>query len=455
MTAAGDSDSGAIRRTSSRQGLRRIVAYALLLVVPLLAAAVWQPASEGVLYQWGRNFALLGFMLLVLQPLLAARIKWIESPFGLDIVIRFHKQMALFALLLLLLHPLLLAAGGSGWRLLIGLDLPWYIYAGKVALLLLVANVILSHYQRKLGLKFETWRRLHDIVGPALIVLVFVHSWTAGHDLNLMLLKLLWAGLLLLASLLFLYHRFLRPRQLKRRAWKVSEVRKECEDVWSVKLAPPDSHPPYDYLPGQFHFITFLRGRNLPEEEHHWTISSSPAQGSAVSSTIKALGDFTATIGDTRPGDRAAVHGAFGRFSYLLHPGERDLVFLAGGIGITPLMSMLRHMRDSRDTRKVLLLYANRDASQVVFKEELARIEESRFPALKVVHVISSAPADWPGERGRLDQEKIERLCGPDLSPKTFYVCGPPAMSKAVIAALKELGAADGQIRQEIFSFLE
>jgi len=438
-----------------KAGLLRIVGYSVVILIPILTAALLHRTPEGVTYQAGRHFALLGIMILAFQAILAARIKWIEKPFGFDILIRFHKHMAIFAAALLLLHPLLLAAGGAGWRLIIGLNLPWYIWLGKAALILLLANAALSHYQLALKMKFEAWRMVHDILGPIIIVSAFVHSWFVGQDLETAALKALWILMALLAVLVFGYHRFARPYRLKRRPWQVVEVREEAKDVRSVKLVPPEGRKVYDYLPGQFHFITFYRERNLPVEEHHWTISSSPTEKGCVTSTIKALGDFTATMSETRVGDKAAVHGAFGRFSYALHPEERDLVFLAGGIGITPLMSMLRHMRDRRDTRSVLLLYANKKEQRIVFRDELCQIEAGKFPRLKVVHVLSDPQAGWTGETGRVNPEKIQRFCGKDLGGKTFYVCGPPGMLKAIIGGLKDLDVPDRRIRVEIFSFLD
>jgi predicted ferric reductase len=435
--------------------LLRLTLYVAIIMVPVVVSSVWAPAFGNGLRELGKCFALAGFMILALQVLLASRFKWIERPFGLDILIRYHKHMAVFGTLLILSHPLLLAAGGGGWRLLIGLDLPWYIWVGKGALIFLILNALVSMYQISLNLTFERWRFVHDILGPVIIVSAFTHSWFVGDDLELNSMKALWIIVLILTVLAFLYHRILRPLRLKSRPYRVMDVHPESEDVWTVTLAPPEGRDIDPYLPGQFHFITFYRGRNLPVEEHHWTISSSPAEKNYVSSTIKALGDFTSTIGETRAGDKAAVHGAFGRFSYALHPQEKELVFIAGGIGITPLMSMLRHMRDTRDTRSVLLFYANPDENQIVFRDEINTIQDSQAPSLKVIHVLSHPAESWTGETGHVDKEKIRRFCGDNLKERVFYVCGPPPMIKAVIEDLKSLGVTDKQIRLEIFSFLD
>jgi ferredoxin-NADP reductase len=313
----------------------------------------------------------------------------------------------------------------------------------------------LSSFQRNFNIRFEKWRLGHDILGPLIIVTAFTHSWVVGDDLETGSMKTVWIVGLLLAVSLFLYHRILRPRRLRKRAYRVIDVRPEAEDVWTVKMSRPEGAALYDHLPGQFHFVTFYRDRGLPVEEHHWTISSSPTETGYVCSTIKAVGDFTSTIGETKPGDTAAVHGAFGRFSYVLHPEDRDLVLLAGGIGITPLMSMLRHMRDTGDSRSVLLLYANRNQGRIVFRKELSEIEAGEHPRLNVTHVLSRPDEGWQGETGHVDREKIEKACGKEMHKKVFYVCGPPPMLKGILAALKELGVPDKRIRVEIFSFLD
>lgn len=437
------------------RGILLVVLYIAAAVSPLILASVYGYPYGHIVYELGRSFALLGFMILVLQVFLAARIKWIEQPYGFDILIRFHRNMGIFVLPLILAHPLLLAAGRGSWGLLLGPDVSLGVWLGRATLAVLIVSIGLSVYQRSLGITFERWRLVHDILSPLIIVGAFVHSFMIGSDLGLAVMQGIWIVAAGAAVAAFVYHRLIRPRILREHAYRVSEVVPEAPGVWTVKLAPAAGEPLFDYLPGQFQFITFLRNRGLPEEEHHWTISSSPADKDYVSSTIKALGDFTSTMGETRAGDRAVVHGGFGRFSYVLHPEEHDLVFIAGGIGITPLMSMIRHMRDTQDTRQVLLIYANRDESGIVFSRELAGIEAGGYPSLRAVHVLGSPPSGWKGETGFVDREKILRLCGGNLEGKVFYVCGPPGLIAAVLDALKALGVEDYRIRLEIFSFLD
>jgi len=451
----------ALTDTHGRQGdtlwaaLTRLALYIVVVMTPLVLLAVLRPPTDhGLLYELGKGFALLGFSIMAIQFVLAARLQWVEQPFGLDLVLRFHKGMGVYATFLLCLHPFLLAVGGDeGWSLLIARDVHWYIWIARVGLLLLLIHSCISVLRRSLRLAFERWRLVHNILAPMVLVLGFLHSWNASDDdLKLAVLRLLWVGLLGVAVLVYVYHRVVRPLWQRRHLYRVRNMRQETHNVWTLDLAPPAGEKPYQYLPGQFQFITLYRGRGLPVEEHHFTISSSPTAEGVVSSTIKQSGDFTASIGQTRPGDLALVHAPFGRFSSVLHPEERQVVFLAGGIGITPLMSMLRHMRDTRADRRVLLLYANRTENDIVFRDELCELEKGEYPRLTVVHILSRAGDAWGGETGHMDREKIERLCGGNLANQAFYVCCPPRMTEEVVRALRDLRVAAARIHFEHFS---
>jgi predicted ferric reductase len=376
----------------------------------------------------------------------------VERPFGLNVTFPFHRRMGTFVAILLLMHPPLMALGGGGWHLIFGVDVDWWIWVGKITWVLLLLNVGLSLWRARLGIKFETWRLWHDILVPLVIVLAFVHSWFASEDFTVRPMQILWLAFLGSSMLLFSYHRLIRPWQLRDHLYRVKEVKQETAKVWTIKFEPPPGERRFDFLPGQFQFITLLRGRGLPEEEHHFTISSSPTETGHHASTIKESGDFTATIGQTRAGDTALIQAPFGRFSYILHPEARDLVFIAGGIGITPLMGNLRHMRDTRAERRVLLLYCNRQEADIVFWEELAQLEAGDRPKVKVVHILTRPGEDWQGEKGHLDREKMGRLCGDRLGASTFFLCCPPLLTQSLLQNLRDRGVAEARISYEYFS---
>ncbi len=427
--------------------------YAIVMLAPLVIVAALRPITDhGFVYSVGKNLALVGFTILAMQFVLSARLKWIERPFGLDVLFYFHKAMALVAVVLILSHPLLLLVGGGDWSLVFGPETSWHIWLGRIALMILLVHVLLAMLRFVIQLNYQTWRFLHNLGALVVFPLAFFHSWNAGGDFELPALKMFWLALFASALGAFLWHRLVRPIALSRRPYTVTEVQQETPDVWTIKLAPPSGSSRFDYLPGQFHFLTFYRASHLPVEEHHWTISSSPTEEGFIASTIKESGDFTVSIGRTKPGDKALVYGPFGRFSYALHRHERNLIFIAGGIGITPLISMLRHMRDSRADRRVVLLYANNSEKDIVFREELALMESTGALRLKVVHVLTKPSDSWKGERGYIDLPKIERSSGPNLIKNAFYICAPPALMNSIVPTLRGAGVPAKNIHFERFN---
>jgi predicted ferric reductase len=398
----------------------------------------------------GMGAGLLGFAMLAMQFVLASRIKWVERPFGLDRVMRFHKWTGVTAGILILAHPIGMSAGSGHWHLLTSLALPWPILLGKGALAVLVVLIVLTLYRVALRLEFQTWRVAHDLGATVIIGFGIVHAWIVGDDLEIPAVKALFAGLWAAAAIGLVYVRGVGPFLARRSAYTVSDVRRETHNVWTVEMAPPAGHERYRYQPGQFQFLT-IYGSGLKAQEHPFTVSSSPTLEGKVTSTIKESGDFTVTIGRVKAGDRVALGAPFGRFSYALHPEEKDLVFIAGGIGITPLMSMLRHMRDTGWDGRVTLFYANRTEADIAFRQEIAEMEKGGRPSAKVVHILSDADGSWQGEKGRVDDGILRKYVG-DVAGKTFYLCGPPPMMKGLRNTLAGMGVPRDCVRWELFS---
>jgi predicted ferric reductase len=450
--AGGDSPSPPPYRApwfaSAAWGALLGAAYPLLILTPLAVFAVLAPHSHrAAAAELGVACAVVAFTILALQFVVSARLRWIEAPFGLDVLLRFHRTMAFVAMGLLCLHPLLLASD-EGWALLTRWQARWPLWAGRLALLLLFAHAAVAIFRRVLRLRYEAWRRLHNTAAFLLLGLAFCHSWTLGDDFESPAARAVWAALLLVACGAWFYGRLARPRLLRRTPYRVVSVTREAPRVWTVTLEPPAGRPLH-FAPGQFQFLRPRAGA-VPSEEHPFSIASSPSPEGLISLTIKESGDFTATIGRIKPGDLATVHGPFGRFSYVFHPDAGDLVFVAAGVGITPLMSMLRYMRDQREARRVLLVFANRGVADIVFRRELELIQSGGFPALKTIHVLSQPPAEWDGPTGRLDTEFLRSLCG-GFSGKAFFICCPPVMASGLIRGLQGAGVGPERIHADYF----
>ena len=423
--------------------------YPLLVVAPLaLVTALNGKSGRAAMAELGVDCAALGFTILSLQFVITARLPWVEAPFGLDLLLVFHRIMALVAVALLCVHPLLVASA-EGWSLLTRLHVQWYIWVGRIALALLLLHVTVSLWRRALQLSYERWRRLHNPLALTILAAGFVHSVMAGDDLRDAWRQRVWGFAPALGLAAWLYSRAIRPRLLARRAFRVLSVKPEAPRVWTLTLQPAQGRC-FRFMPGQFQFLRFL-GADVAREEHPFTIASSPARGGRFSLTIRESGDFTRSLGRIRAGDRATIHGPFGRCSYDLHPDEGDMVFVAGGVGITPLMSMLRAMRDRRESRRVTLVYASRAVDDVLFAGELSAMEAGWWPALKVIYVLSRPPSWWAGESGRIDVNRLHAWCG-ELADKAFYLCCPPMMTRGLIRGLRRMRVHPRRIHCDYFS---
>jgi len=127
-------------------------------------------------------------------------------------------------------------------------------------------------------------------------------------------------------------------------------------------------------------------------------------------------------------------------------------VLIAGGVGITPMMSMIRTLADRGDKRPVVLLYGSKDWDSITFREELEELEK-RID-LKVVHVLANPPVGWTGEKGFIDAEMFKRHLQPPYADHEYFICGPGPMMDAIEKALGELNVPMAKYHSERYSFV-
>ena len=140
--------------------------------------------------------------------------------------------------------------------------------------------------------------------------------------------------------------------------------------------------------------------------------------------------------------------------SHLEKSHSGSIVFIAGGIGITPFASMLQYMADKDEQREVTLFYSNATESDIAFREELNHIVENTSLKLQVVHILSRQD-NWEGEKGRFDAKLLEKYYSGSLLQNDYYVCGPPLMIDAVIKDLRKLQVPLNKIHSEMFGLAE
>jgi predicted ferric reductase len=216
----------------------------------------------------------------------------------------------------------------------------------------------------------------------------------------------------------------------------------------TLVLKPPEGFD-FRFQPGQFAW--FAIGRSPFSLTLHPFSFSSSAERKQVEIAVKALGDFTSKVHELSPGTTVYADGPHGVFSMDRDEGP-GFGFIAGGVGITGLLSMLRTMADRRDVRPAILVYANNDWEGVTFREELEQLR--RQANLTVIHVLTEPPADWQGETGFVRTDLLARHLPPGYQRFQFFICGPPPMMDATEKALTELGVPDARIHTERFDML-
>jgi predicted ferric reductase len=395
----------------------------------------------------GKIAGLLAAMLLMIQFALSARLKLLDGAFGLDRLLRIHRYFGASAGVLACLHPVLLYSTGIyplgtfRWTL-------WPEFFGGIVLSLLFVIVTTSLWRQFLLLSFESWRKIHQLAFAAAAIAT-LHALARGSDLAALWVRLIWLAVFGGYAALFVWVKVVKPRQLLSRPFTVRAVKQLNHNVCRIELAAPPGTE-FRHFPGQFAFLRF-RGRAIAPEEHPFTISSSPSADEHLSFTIKASGDFTKTVPNAKDGDAATVDGPYGRFSHVLRAKpDEELLLIAGGVGITPFLSMLHFLADTQPERPVTLTWANRTQQDIFAEDELEKMQQN-MPNLLVHHILSHEP-DWPGETGFVDGEKLRRLFGERLERSRVFLCGPPPMMVLVSAALRKLGVSRRRIHTERFS---
>ncbi len=198
---------------------------------------------------------------------------------------------------------------------------------------------------------------------------------------------------------------------------------------------------------GQFFFIEILVGG--VKAQHHFSFSNSPTEKGYVEFTKRITASpFSQALNALRPGAWAHIWGPEGNF--ILSRKWTKLAFLSGGIGITPLRSMMRSVADKGMDYDIVLLYGNSTYDEIAFREELEVLERVCH-TIRVVHVLGTPPPGWAGKVGRIDSHLVAEVV-PDFASRLFYVSGPPSMVIALEDQLFALGIPQEQVKRDSFT---
>jgi glycine betaine catabolism B len=230
---------------------------------------------------------------------------------------------------------------------------------------------------------------------------------------------------------------------------KLIGKKEEAVGVKTFTLEPLDN---FDYIAGQFAIFSFEKeGKKYLKP---FSFSGPPTRRNLEFTTIISGSEFKTALDSLPEGYQITVRGPYGRL--ILNSERNDkIVFLVGGIGVTPLKSILEYCVDKNISLDSVIFYSNKSPDRIIFRERLEQITKI-IPAVKIVITLTD-PADkggqdWRGERGFINDEMVQRYCT-SFYERQFYVCGPPAFDNAMKNMLKQdLNLPQESIHTEEFS---
>ena len=431
------------------------VGYLIVTLLPLGLAAAGARPPRSVWDELGSGAGMLAFSIMLTEFVLSGRFRSISGRIGMDLTMRLHQLLGRTALVLAFIHPFLYQTSPNQpvpWdrtrQLTIAYELEFLI-GGILAWILLPSLVLLAIGRTKASYRYETWRLMHGIGALAVAALVLHHTLSAGRYAADPALAIVWIGLFATAMLSLVWVYAVEPVLQALRPWSVSSVRRIADRVWELEIEPR-GHRGIDYKAGQFVWLN-VGHSCFSHFENPFSISSAPASGPGLQFIIKELGDFTSRVGQIRPGTRAYVDGPHGTLT-VAGRTEPGIALIGAGVGLAPLLGILRQLRLERDPRPCVLLCGNRSSEHILQAAELERFD--REGIAEIVHVLSRPSADWTGEIGHIDAPMIRRYFG-DAERRCwlFVICGPPPLMDAVEDELGALGVPGRQVISERFSY--
>lgn len=414
------------------KGILGILSILLLFVVAHLGFSIPEAGQQATA---ATLIGGLAFLLITVSIFLSTRPQFLEDTFGgLDRIYQVHKVCGISAGLLVLLHflaaPKSVPIGFDSETISLTPSLP----LGMLALISLVLSLALT-LNRKIP--YHRWRVMHRAMGLIYIIAI-IHLITIP---SIFFERFGLSGIILLiASSVGVLSYFYNALGLNRHTsfLYTIEAVNQLERAVEIELRPKAEV--MNFTAGQFAFLE-IQGEGL-QEPHPFSISSSP-NDKTIRFTIRVLGDWTRKIREEiKAGTEAILRGPYGRFKSDF--SEKKQIWMAGGIGITPFLSMLRDMKQD-DDREIHLVYAVREKKEALFLEEISN-KVSQLHGLKLVLLESSL-----GEYARVDIMKMKL---PDsISEYGYYLCGPKSMVNGIAKDLRKEGILRSKIHTEAFEF--
>ncbi len=426
--------------------------FAIMLpIIPLTFWYAMKPIGDRfstmatTLTSLGQITGLLGLTLFSITLILSARLKIFEIFFGsLDKVYKIHHKFGIVSFLFLLAHPLFLAfkylilisASSAATFLLPSSD--WAKNFGIISLYLMMILLIITMFS---AFRYQVLKSFHKFLGLAMFF-GGLHAFLIPSDISEnQPLRIFMLSLASLGLAAYVYRTLLGKFFVKKFTYRVISVNNIKNDVVEIVMKPLVKK--MEYLPGQFIFISFIYG-NISSETHPFSISSAPHEES-LKITIKNLGDYTSKMKTLQVGSIAKIEGPYGKFSYL-NAYEKNQIWIAGGIGVTPFLNMMRNIKYNLYAGySIDMYYCAKTANEIVFLDEFMEASKS-VQGFKLIPYCSD-------EKGFLTTKNILELSN-GVKRKDILICGPPFMMNSLKEQFLKLKVPKYKIHLEEFKLL-
>jgi predicted ferric reductase len=396
---------------------------------------------------FGQITGIIGAQLFAFTLILSGRLGFIEKLFGgLDKLYIIHHRVGVIAFSLLAVHPIILAVrflsqsieDAANFLSPFGNTIP--VTLGLASFGFMIFLIALTFY----GSVFEypTLKLAHKFLGLGFF-LGFLHVFLIPSSLSSdMVLKVSLISTAAIGLTIFSYRTLFGALLVPRYNYNVVAVEILPGGVTEILLNTTAKK--LFHLPGQFGMLSFAGSSIVSNEEHAFTFSS-PGTDGYLRFSIKGLGDYTKLLVAMKKGEKARVEGPFGEFSYIY--GKKKQVWVAGGIGVTPFVSMAESMMFLDELPYGIdFFYSVRTESEGIYQELFTKLAK-KHPSFNFYFM----PSDKEGYvTGEMLLSEIK-----DLLTRDIFVCGPPILMKTLNTQLLALKVSDKNIHMETFSLLK
>jgi predicted ferric reductase len=431
-----------------------VTAFVALPVVPLvLLVGVDELRGLGIAIVLG----LLAVATLVGTIVVVSRLRSFTRRLGIEKLLAVHRWLGLVVLGLVLAHVAVVVLADPA-RNIAYLDLvnaAPSMRTATVAAAGLVLLALTALFRRRLRLPYQLGRIVHVILAATVVAGGSLHVFLQNHLVGEDGAGAWFAAIAGALTVVLVLRWFVRPLLAGRPGFRVQQVRRESDAVSTLVLAPtsrrgsrPDAMA---FAPGQFAWLRLRRWSLVTD--HPFTIASGAHDDGTLEFTVRHVGDYTRTLRRLSPGARVYLDGPHGSFS-VDNTHATGLVLLAGGVGITPMMSMLRTLADRGDRRPHRLLVSARDPEDLLFLDELAYLQ-SRLH-LTVVPTLTQPHPGWTGITGRIDAPLLAAVLPGSFrrNQLDYFLCGSGAFVEGMLGTLDEIGVPRQRVHTEQFDMV-